>query len=68
MQTVLQVVTFERCIFMNCSQGDYGNLLPTYGIISSQTPYNAFILSDCIFSGNVYDGVRCFDFWHAREL
>jgi hypothetical protein len=62
LQTVLQVISMERCIFMNCSQGDYGDLLPTYGVISSLTSYNAFIFSDCIFSDNVYDGVRCVNY------
>jgi hypothetical protein len=58
LQNKVQVVSMERCFFMNCSQGDYADLPPTYGVVSSITTYNALVLNDCIFSDNVYDGVR----------
>jgi hypothetical protein len=57
LQNKIQVISMERCFFMNCSQGDFADLLPTYGVVSAVTTYNAFVFNDCIFSDNVYDGV-----------
>lgn len=57
LQNKVQVISMERCFFMNCSQGDYADLPPTYGVVTAITTYNAFVFNDCIFSDNVYDGV-----------
>jgi hypothetical protein len=57
LQNKVQVISMERCFFMNCSQGDYADLPPTYGVVSSITTYNALVINNCIFSDNVYDGV-----------
>lgn len=52
------VMTFEDCIFQNCSQGDFRDRYATYGVISSLTDANIVIVKNCIFAYNVYNGVR----------
>jgi hypothetical protein len=51
------VMSFDGCVFTNCSQGDYGDRFPTYGLITALTKYNKIEVSNSLFVNNVYDGL-----------
>ena len=51
------VMSFDGCVFANCSQGDYGDRFATYGVITALTEYNVIEVSNSIFVSNVYNGL-----------
>jgi hypothetical protein len=51
------VLSFEGCVFTNCTQGDYGDRFATYGLITALTEYNVIEVSNSIFVSNVYNGL-----------
>jgi hypothetical protein len=51
------VMSFDGCVFTNCSQGDYKDRFPTYGLITALTEYNKIEVSNSLFVNNVYNGL-----------
>jgi hypothetical protein len=59
-EDVIQTITMEKCIFMNCSQGAHGKVPPSYGVVSALTRDNIFVITNSVFADNSYDGTTLY--------
>lgn len=56
----MQVITFESCVFQNCSQRYYEDITH-FGVVTVLNNANIVNVNNCIFANNVYNGVRVRD-------